>query len=120
MAITILEQGRTLIVSMPPDAADGEMFALQSDLADRIGARDARGVVIDVSAMVVLDSFATRMLETLAHVSALRGAAAVVVGIQPEVAMAMVQLGVTLQAVETARDLEDGIERLRLMNADAP
>lgn len=114
MAITILEQGRLLIVSVPSNATDSELYELQDELAEAIGRRDARGVVVDVSAMQVLDSFATRMLETLGEVAQLRGAATVIVGIQPEVALAMVQLGVTLHTVQTARDLEDGVHRLQL------
>jgi rsbT antagonist protein RsbS len=72
----------------------------------------ARGVVIDVSALDVLDSFATRTLRNIAEIARLRGAETVIVGIQPEVAMAMVQLGVDLGGTETALDLEEGLEHL--------
>jgi rsbT antagonist protein RsbS len=112
VAVPILEQGPLLIAAMPEDPTDRELDAFQRELSERIGHRGATGVVIDVSAMMVLDSFATRMLETLAHVAALRGARAVVVGIQPDVALAMVQLGVTLGSVDTARDLEDAMQHL--------
>lgn len=117
MSVTILEQGRLLIASMPADATDSELSGLQDDLSERIGARGATGVIVDVSAMDVLDSYSTRTLETLADVAGLRGASTVVVGIQPEVALAMVQLGVTLASVETARDLEDAVQRLTGGNA---
>ena len=108
-----MQQGRLLIASLPPTATDRDLRGLLDDLADRVGRVGARGVIVDVSALDVLDSFATRVLETVGQVSHLRGAAAVIVGIQPDVALSMVQLGVTLEAVHTALDLEDGIRLLR-------
>lgn len=112
VAVPILRQGRLLVVSVPASATDQDLRGLLDDLAERVGATGASGVVIDVSGIDVLDSFATRLLETVGQVAHLRGAATVIVGIQPEVAQAMVQLGLTLDAVATALDLEDGIARL--------
>ena len=111
MAVPILRQGRVLIASVPPSANDSDLQALLEDLSDQVSEIDARGVVVDVSALDVLDSFATRVLETVGQVTRLRGADTVIVGIQPAVAMAMVQLGATLEATDTALDLEDGMRR---------
>ena len=72
----------------------------------------SQGVIVDVTAMDVMDSFASRTLREIAHMIRLRGAETVIVGIQPEVAMAMVQLGLTLEDVATALDLEEGLEYL--------
>ena len=118
MPVPILRQGRLLVASLPPDASDRDLQELTSSLAARVGESKADGVVIDVSALEVLDSFATRVLETVGQVTQLRGAATVVVGIQPHVAFAMVELGVTLDGVRTALDLGDGIDLLREEIAD--
>lgn len=88
------------------------MVELRDQLMERVGRFRSRGVVIDVTALDVLDSFATRTLQGMAHAIRLRGAKTVVVGIQPEVAFAMVQLGLELREVDTALDLEDGLELL--------
>lgn len=112
MSVSILSHGRLLIATLPPDVTDEELQGLQQDLATSIGTRGAKGVVIDVSAIDVLDSFAARVLSTMGEVARLRGARAVVVGIQPAVALALVQLGARLDGVETALDLEHGISRL--------
>ena len=82
------------------------------DLADRVGQFRSRGVIIDVTVLDVIDSFATRMLRAVAHMLKLRGAETVIVGIQPDVAFAMVQLGLTLEGVGTALDLEEGLAYL--------
>lgn len=112
MPVPILQQGRLLIASVPPTATDRDLRELQDDLAEQVGRVGARGVIIDVSVLDILDSFATRVLETVGQVSHLRGATTVIVGIQPDVALAMVQLGVTLDAVATALDLEGGLALL--------
>ena len=111
MAVTTLRQARLLLASVPSSATDSDLQALLEDLSDQVSEVGARGVVVDVSALDVLDSFATRVLETIGQVTRMRGADTVIVGIQPSVAMAMVQLGVTLEAVDTAFDLEDGMRR---------
>jgi rsbT antagonist protein RsbS len=111
--VPILKQGDTLIATIVAALTDRELVEFRDQLAERIGAVRARGVVIDVTALDVLDSFATRTLRTIAQIAKLRGASAVIVGIQPTIALAMVQLGLTLDDVHTALDLETGLELLR-------
>jgi rsbT antagonist protein RsbS len=82
---------------------------LRDGLVDRVGRFRSRGVIVDVTALDVMDSFAVRTLSSLAHMIKLRGAETVIVGIQPEVAFAMVQLGLSLAGVATALDLEEGL-----------
>ncbi|MGN6231217.1 MAG: STAS domain-containing protein [Trinickia sp.] len=113
MAVPILKQGDVLIASIQSVLSDQDLIQLRDDFADKIGRYRTKGVVIDVTALDVLDSFATRTLRGIAYVARLRGATTVVVGIQPEVAFAMVQLGLALDGVATALDLEEGLERLR-------
>ena len=110
MPIPILKQGQVLVVCMHAAMTDHDLVQLQDNLAKQIGASRSRGVVIDVSALDVLDSFASRTLRGIAQTTWLRGARTIVVGIQPEVAFAMVQLGLLMEGVETALDLEEGIE----------
>lgn len=112
MPVPILRQGRLLIASLPPSATDRDLQDLLGDLADRVSEVGARGVIVDVSALDLLDSFATRVLETVAQVTRLRGAETVIVGIQPDVALAMVGLGAALGTIQTGLDLEDGIRAL--------
>lgn len=109
MAVPILKQGDTLIASVVAALSDDDLVVFRDELADRIGKVRARGVIIDVTALDVLDSFATRTLRGIAYTAKLRGAETVIVGIQPEVAFAMVQLGLTLEGVSTALDLELGL-----------
>src|ERR1700746_1992212 len=112
MAIPILKQGRVLIVSMQASVTDMDLVQLRDELADRGGRFRSRGVVIDVSALDVMDSFATRTLRGIAQTTRLRGADTVIVGIQPDVAFARVQLGLTLDGIATALDLDEGCARL--------
>ena len=112
MAIPILKQGDILIVSMQASLTDRDLLQLQDDLADRVGRFRSRGIIIDVSALDVMDSFASRTLRVIARTTKLRGADTVIVGIQPDVAFAMTQLGLTLQDVATALDLEEGMDLL--------
>src|SRR3989441_13283235 len=109
MQVPILKQGSYLIASIQSVLSDADMLQLRDDLADRVGQFRARGVIIDVTVLDVIDSFATRTLRAMAHMLNLRGADTVIVGIQPEVAFAMVQLGLTLKGVATALDLEEGL-----------
>jgi rsbT antagonist protein RsbS len=111
MPIPILKLSSVLIVTMQ-ETSDSDLSQLKSDLADKVGRFRSHGVVIDVSAVDVMDSFATRTLESIAHATRLRGAETVVVGIQPEVAFAMIQLGLSLDDVATALDLEEGMALL--------
>ena len=98
-----------LIATVPSAVTDDEFSALAHDLTVQAGTLRAAGVIIDVSAIDVLDSFACRMLQSISQMTQLRGATTVVVGIQPDVAFAMVQLGLTLDGVATAHDLDDGM-----------
>lgn len=109
MQVPILKQGSYLIASIQSVLSDADMLQLRDDLADKVGQYRARGVIIDVTVLDVIDSFATRTLRAMAHMLNLRGADTVIVGIQPEVAFAMVQLGLTLEGVGTALDLEEGL-----------
>ena len=112
MTVPILKQGDTLIVSVQAALTDRDLVELKDELAEKVGRFRSRGVVIDVSALDVMDSFATRTLRGIAQTTRLRGAQTVVVGIQPEVAFSMTLLGLTLDNVATALDLEEGMELL--------
>lgn len=109
MQVPILKQGSYLIASIQSVLSDADMLQLRDDLADRVGKFRSRGVIIDVTVLDVIDSFATRTLRHMTQMLNLRGAQTVIVGIQPEVAFAMVQLGLTLEGVGTALDLEEGL-----------
>jgi rsbT antagonist protein RsbS len=109
VTVPILKQGDVLIASMQEALTDHALIEFRDRLSDQVGRARARVVIIDVTALDVLDSFATRTLRSIAYTARLRGARTVVVGIQPEVAFAMVQLGLTLESVETALDLEEGL-----------
>ena len=113
MPVPILKQGDVLIVSIQSDLSDHDLLQLRDDVALKVGRFKSRGVVIDVSVLDVMDSFATRTLRTIGDTTRLRGAETVIVGIQPEVAIAMVQLGLTLEGIPTALDLEEGLELLK-------
>ena len=91
--VSILRQGDTLVASIHTALDDSEMIRFQNDLVHQIGEHRARGVIIDVAALDVLDSFGSRTLRTIAEMARLRGAVTVIVGIQPDVAYAMVRLG---------------------------
>jgi rsbT antagonist protein RsbS len=110
--VSILRQGKYLIASIHTALDDGELLRFQSDLIEQIGAHRCRGVIIDVAALDVLDSFASRSLCDLAQMARLRGAETVIVGIHPEVAFAMVHLGMRLEAMHTALGLEEGLAHL--------
>jgi rsbT antagonist protein RsbS len=106
---SILSQGPNLIVSIHAALDDEQLSRLQRDLLDRVGRNRSRGILIDVAALDVLDSFAARTLGELAYMARLRGARTVVVGIAPEVALALVRLAVNLPLTQTALDLEEGL-----------
>ncbi|HEV3232363.1 MAG TPA: STAS domain-containing protein [Candidatus Dormibacteraeota bacterium] len=113
MSVPILKDGGFLLAAVQAALSDAAWLGFREDLAETLGRTRARGVVIDVSVLDVLDSFATRMLRAIAQISRLRGAETVIVGIQPEVAFAMVQLGLSLNGIQTALDLEEGLAVLR-------
>jgi rsbT antagonist protein RsbS len=109
VSVPILKQGVYLIATLQAAMADSEVLRLQDDVMDHVLRYRSRGIILDVTALDVMDSFAARSLQTIAHTTRLRGALTVLVGIQPEVAFAMVQLGTTLEDVHTALDLEEGL-----------
>ena len=110
--VPMLKLGEVLIVTVQAALTDAELIDLRTELADRVGRFRAKGVVVDVSLLDVLDSFASRTLSDIAKVARLRGAHAIIVGIQPDAAFAMVQLGLTLEGVDTAVDLDEAMEIL--------
>jgi rsbT antagonist protein RsbS len=107
--VPILKQGPYLIATIQSALSDEDLVQLRDALVDRVGRSRSRGVIIDVTALDVMDSFATRTLRDLSRMIRLRGAHTVIVGIQPDVALTMVQLGLTLATNATALDLEEGI-----------
>lgn len=112
MRVPILKQGDYLIASIQSALSDQELMQLRDDLAAQAGRFRSRGIIIDVTVLDVMDSFACRTLRSIAHILRLRGAQTAIVGIQPEVAFAMVQLGLALGEVQTALDLEEGLALL--------
>ncbi|MCU1538221.1 MAG: rsbS [Humibacillus sp.] len=110
--MSILRQGTTLIASVHAALDDSELIRFQDDLIAQIGQYRARGVVIDVAALDVIDSFAALKLRTIAEMARLRGAHTVIVGIQPDVAYTMVRLGMGTGGIPTALDLEEGLALL--------
>ena len=112
MQVPILKQRDYLIASIQAALTDADLLQLRDALVSQVGTYRSRGVIVDVTALDVMDSFAVRTLRDLAHMIRLRGAETVIVGIQPEVSFAMVQLGLTLEGVSTALDLEEGLAYL--------
>ncbi len=112
MHVPILKQSDYLIASIQSVLSDADLMQLRDDLSARVGQYRSRGVIIDVTVLDVIDSFATRTLRAIAHMLRLRGAETVIVGIQPEVAFMMVQLGLMLEGIGTALDLEEGLAYL--------
>src|ERR1700712_3096414 len=107
--IPILKLGRALLVTVQVDIQDELALALEEDLAAKIVATGARGVLIDISALEIVDSFMGRLLDNIAGVSRLLDAQTVVVGMRPAVAITLVELGLTLSGVMTALNVERGI-----------
>jgi rsbT antagonist protein RsbS len=112
MPVPILKQGTYLIATIQSALSDSDALRLQDDLMEQVGRFRSKGIIVDVTALDVMDSFAARSLRTLAHMTSLRGADTVIVGIQPEVAFAMVQLGITFEDIQTSLDLEEGLASL--------
>jgi rsbT antagonist protein RsbS len=119
LRVSILTQGRYLIASIHTALDDGQLLRFRHDLLEQIGRQRSRGVIIDVAALDVIDSFACDTLRTITEVARLRGAETVIVGIQPDVALAMVRLGVSVGTLTTALDLEEGMARLEVMTSGA-
>ncbi|OLD69796.1 MAG: anti-anti-sigma factor [Ignavibacteria bacterium 13_1_40CM_2_61_4] len=112
MPVPILKQRDYLIASIQAALTDEDLRYLRDALVTQVGEYRSRGVIVDVTALDVMDSFAVRTLRDLAHMTRLRGAETVIVGIQPEVAFAMTQLGLKLEDVAAALDLEEGLAYL--------
>jgi len=111
--IPILRMGNCLLVTIQVDLQDRAAVALQDDLANRIEATGARGVLIDISALEIVDSFIGRMLAGISGIAGVLDAATVVVGMQPAVAITLVELGLSLNGVRTALNVERGMQLLR-------
>ncbi|GGQ54757.1 STAS domain-containing protein [Streptomyces asoensis] len=111
--LPVLRIGDILLVSVQSDLEDQTVLYLQEDLAEHIVAKPTHGVVIDISALEIVDSFVGRMLATVASISRVLDARTVVVGMRPAVAITLVELGLSLGGVSTALDLEKGMAKLR-------
>ena len=110
--VPILRIGEILVVSIQFDLEDQTVLNLQEDLAEQIVARSARGVIIDITAVEIVDSYIGRMLATIADILRMLDADTVVVGMRPAVAITLVELGLSLGGVRTALDLEKGVALL--------
>ncbi|NUR84634.1 MAG: STAS domain-containing protein [Nonomuraea sp.] len=110
--VPILKLGDLLIVSIQIELEDQSVLALQEDLAERVVATGARGVIIDITAVEIVDSFIGRMLATIASMCRMLDAQTVVVGMRPAVAITLVELGLSLGGVRTALNLEKGVALL--------
>lgn len=111
--IPILQMGSTLLVTIQLDMQDQMALALQDDLANKIADSGAKGVLIDISALEIVDSFVGRMLASISGISRVLDATTVVVGMQPAVAITLVELGLSLEGVRTALNVERGMELLQ-------
>jgi rsbT antagonist protein RsbS len=114
--VSVLRQGDFLIAAIHSALDDGEMTRFQNDVLRKISEGRSRGIIIDVGAVDVLDSFGTRTIRNLAHMARLRGAVTIIVGIRPDVAFAIVQLGMDID-VHTALDLEEGLLALETLTS---
>lgn len=109
MQVPILKQGPYLIASVQAELTDTDLLQLRASLVEQVGRHRSRGVIVDVTALDVMDSFASHVLRDLATMIHLRGAQTVIVGINPDVALAMVRLGLHLEGVATSLDVEEGL-----------
>ena len=121
MSVAILREGDLLIASIESDLSDSEVIALRDDLTRMVGDHRVRGIVIDVAALEVIDSFVARALRAIVLTARLRGAETIIVGIQPDVAIAMVQFRLNLEPLRGALDLDAAKAiLLRRTQGDAP
>ncbi len=118
--IPILRMGRCLLVTIQVDLQDQTALALQDDLSAKIDQIGAQGVVIDISALEIVDSFIGRMLAGISGIASVLGAATVVVGMQPAVAITLVELGLSLDGVKTALNVERGLQMLAMTTDAGP
>lgn len=112
MDVPVLKQGHFLIATVQSALTDADLAQMRRSLIEQVGKFRSRGVIVDVTAVDVLDSFACRTLRDIAHMAGFRGAETVIVGIHPDLAFTMVQLGLSLEGVATALDLEEGLAYL--------
>ena len=112
MAVAVIRRGDTVIAAIQSDLNDGEVLALRAELLDRVGRHRLTGIVIDVGALDVIDSFVARSLRSMAITARLRGAETIVVGIQPDVAIAMVHFDLNLRPLNTATNLDEALDHL--------
>jgi rsbT antagonist protein RsbS len=112
MPVPFLKQGAILIATVQAALTDSDTVRLRQDLMEQVSRFRAQGIIVDVTAIDVMDSYAARSLRTVAHMTRLRGADTVIVGLQPEVAFSMVQLGLAFEGMHTALDLEEGLALL--------
>jgi rsbT antagonist protein RsbS len=120
MSVAILRQGAYVIASILSDLSDTEVLEFRHELAEMVGRHRSRGIVIDVAALDVIDSFVARALRSIVLTARLRGADTIIVGIQPDVAIAMVQFRLNLEPLRVALDLDEAIALLdRLTQGDA-
>ena len=112
MSVAILRQGDVLIASIQSDLSDTEVVDLRQKLAELVGRNGLRGIVIDVGALDVIDSFVTRALRAIVLTARLRGAETIIVGIAPDVAIAMVQFRLNLEPLRVALDLDEALAML--------
>ena len=117
MSVAVLHQGDYLIASIQSDLSDSQVLRLRDDLAERVGAYRARGIIVDVAAMDVIDSFVARSLRSIAVTARLRGAETVIVGIRPDVAIALVQFDLNLEPLRAALDMDEAIALLDHLTA---
>ena len=113
MQVPILKQGDYLIISIQTVLSDQDLLEMKEELANKVGRFRTKAVIVDVASMEIIDSFATRTIRNIAHTTRLRGAEMIIVGIQPDVAFSMVQMGLTFSGIETALDLEEGLDILK-------
>ena len=113
MRASILKQGNVLIASVQGSMTDADLAQMRDELIADVRRYRSTGVIIDVTLLDVMDSFAARTLRGIAQMIKLLGATAIIVGIQPEVAFSMVQLGLTFEGINTALDLEEGLALLK-------
>ncbi len=112
MSVSALFRGRFLLGTVPPEASDSDLTKMLEELSESVRRLRSKGVIIDVSALDVIDSFTCRVLQSMGGALRLRGAEVVVVGIQPGVAFVLARLGLHLDGVETALDIDNGLDLL--------
>jgi rsbT antagonist protein RsbS len=117
MSVAVLRQRDYLIASIQSDLSDSEVLRLRDDLAERVGNYRARGIIVDVAALDVIDSFVARSLRSIAVTARLRGAETVIVGIRPDVAIALVQFDLNLEPLRAALDIDEAIALLDHLTA---